>query len=140
MSLVLAYPGGQLKTITIAATAGNVVMNKSPGAKKRWIVLLGAITIITDGTVANRKLRISLTDGSNVLTNFPQSPDIPASTTAIQNYNEARESEGSWGGVDTVCSLGSPILGDSDQLRLTLANGVAGDSYSGYFRVLELGI
>ena len=31
--LALTFPGGKLLTVTFAATAGNVVTNKSPGDK-----------------------------------------------------------------------------------------------------------
>tara|TARA_Y100000310_G_scaffold283865_1_gene306154 strand:+ start:214 stop:648 length:435 start_codon:yes stop_codon:yes gene_type:complete len=136
----LTYPGGHLRTLTIGATAGNTTTNESPGTGTRWIILYGSITLSTNGTVANRVIRTMLTDGSDVLTRFLYSPNITASQTKVLNYNNAIEVDGSHTSQNFISSLGNPIIEGADQLRIQVDGGVAGDSYSGFIRVLEFGL
>lgn len=146
MSLVLSYPGGTLKTVTIAATAGNVVTNKAPGAGKRWIVLSGYVLLDTDVNAANRRIVLAITDGTNILQNL--------GFTNIVTANQLGQVD--FGGVGTLTGWSPGTLGSTnideyfeiqglliegvDQVRITITAGLAGDSYSGFFRVLELGI
>lgn len=141
MTLALTYPGGELKTITIAATAGNVVTNKSPGARKRWILQYGIVTLVTDATVANRVIKTEITDGTNILTQFQQTPNITASLTRALVYNDMRNDNADIpSGSICMVTIEGKIIEGADQLRITVDAGVAGDSYSGYIRVLELGL
>lgn len=136
----LTYPGGHLRTITISNTAGDAVDNQTPGTGKRWIILYGSIKYIASGDVANRVIRPTITDGSVVLTRFLYSPVITASQTKYMNFNACREVDGSFSSQNSIQDLGQPIIEDADQFRITIDGGVAGDVYSGYLRVMELGL
>ena len=139
-NMALTFPGGYLKTVTVAATNGDVNTNKSPGTGKRWKILYGSITLVCDATVANRVIRTQITDGTNVLTRYLYSPNITASQTKYMNYNSAREVDGSFSSQNSIQDLGNPIIEGADQFRIIIDGGVAGDSYSGYIRVLEFGL
>ena len=141
-NMALTFPGGYLKTVTVAATNGNEVTNKSPGTGKRWRILYGSITLVCDATVATRAIRTQLTDGSNVLTEIHQTPGITASQTRTLSYAPGGyNSEDISAANDYVTTLGNlAIIEGDDQLRITIGSGVAGDSYSGRFRVQEFGL
>ena len=141
--VALTEPHGELKTITIAATAGNVTTNKTPGTTKRWRVLYGRITLVNDATAANRNILPSVTDGTNVLCTFLGSKNITAGQTSDMSISPLHSLASSSGG-GTVLQDGTHgdipeplIIEGSDQFRISINNGVAGDSYSGYIRVLE---
>ncbi len=142
IGFALTYPGGYLKTVTVSATAGNVVTDKSPGTGKRWVILYGQIQLVCDATIASRAIRTQLTDGSDILTEIHQTTSITASQTRTLNYAPGGyNSEDISAANDYVTSLGTmAIIEGDDQLRITIGSGVAGDSYSGRFRVLEFGL
>jgi len=141
MSLALTFPGGKLLTITVAATAGNVVTNKTPGTRKRWVLLYGRITVVCDGNASDRRMDFLLTDGTNILDGGVRNNTAwTAGQTRSASFNR-------WGGTgidqstnDHARYVWSGIIEGADQLRLSLNGGLAGDSYSGYIRVLELGL
>ncbi len=139
--MMLTFPGGNLKTLTISG-AGNEVTNLSPGNRKRWRILYGKIQIICDATIATRAIRTQLTNGTDVLTEIHQTPNITASQTRTLNYVPGGyNSEDLSAANDFITSLGTlGIIQGEDQLRIIIGSGVAGDSYSGYFRVLEFGL
>jgi len=145
MTLVLSYPGGQLKTVTIAATAGNVVTGLSPGTRKRWKVLYGIFTLACDATVANRKVQFDVTDGTNRILYLGESPTFTASQTKT-GIMAQREDSGTSFTVSDVIAAGELWIPDDliiegdDEFQITISNGLAGDSYSGFIRVLELGL
>lgn len=141
MSLVFTFPGGKLLTLTIPATAGNVVTTKSPGTSKRWVLLYGRIIYVADANAANRVIKQWLTDGTNTLTAFQRTDAITAGQTKIISYNPAVITDG--GGLlsdDYIIPLGNPIIEGADQFVISPSAGLAGDAYSGFLRVLELGI
>lgn len=133
---------GRLKTITIAATAGNVVSNSSPGTGKRWLVLYGRITVVSDATAANRYPQTYLTDGTNQLVSLGRnSTAFTASETKVLSYRS-----GSGTGINVtvnhaLVTLPVPcVLEGADQFRISILGGVAGDSFSGFLRVLEVDV
>jgi len=138
--------GGRLVSVTIAATAGNVVTNKSPGTGKRWYILYGEITLINDATVADRNVYISLTDGTNELTALGRNQTAYTAGQTRTIYlvpMYATDQDWAWLSA-TLGSAGSvspnAIIEGADQIRITIGNGQAGDSYSGHIRVLELAV
>ncbi len=148
MSLSLTFPGGQLKTVAIGATAGNSDIDFSPGSLKRWRVLYGAISLTTDGTVANRTFRVKVYPEFTYTFNVgTSSENIPASTTGSLTFgglfsaNNRNFTNGGFSGYPAFFALDpeSMILEGSDVLRISIINGVAGDSFSGFIRVLEFG-
>jgi len=136
------FPGGKLKTVTVSAAAGNVTTNKSPGAGKRWLLLYGILTLVNGIAVANRFITIYLTDGTNILTCFLRNNTaFTASQTGIIHYSNVVEHIGASSVEQANVALGNQIiLEGSDQLRIIIVNGQAGDSYSGFFRVLEIDV
>jgi len=132
--------GGTRAIETIAATAGNVVTNLTPGIGIRWIVIRGKIVLVTDATVVNRLIETHITDGTNVITKLLRTANIPASLTRSLFYNTTQNASGGaiaeTGAVHLVMNNQLVLEGD-DQFRITITNGVAGDSYSGYLVVLE---
>ena len=134
------FPGGKRVIKTIAATAGDVVTNLSPGSGKRWLVLYGMVTIVCNGTAANREVKAVITDGTSVIMNLGfNATAFTAGQTRIMLYMAG----GGTGNSDEFTNVMTRlpqlcILEAADQLRITVAAGVAGDSYSGYFVVMEI--
>jgi len=140
MSLVFTFPGGKKVIKTIAATAGNVVTNLSPGAGKRWLILRGYITLTCDATVADRYIFIEVTNGTVVTDHYHRTDAITGSTTGSLGFHETLFLDAAIK-VDTYYFGIRPILIEgADQLRMRIANGVAGDSYEGFVTVLELSV
>lgn len=148
MSVAFTFQGGKRSHEAIAATAGNVIKNLSPGAGKRWLVLSGSIAIVTDVNAGNRWLVISKTDGTNVVEVIAHTAAQPASKTNHIDFGEGILGSGTSSMVlgdladDAQFYFGiRPILIEgSDQLRFTVSGGLAGDSYSGYVTVLEMDV
>lgn len=137
--LALTYPAGKRLTVVIAATAGNVITNKSPPDGKRWLILRGRIVLVPDANPANRQLLISLTDGTNIEETVYASQTITASQTRATNIGEARVVDtGTLGEGQGYLGIDPILLEGDDQIRLTISAGLAGDSYSGFLVVLEL--
>ena len=147
--MALTFPGGTLKTVEVTATAGNVVSDSTPGSGKRWKILYGNFVLTTSGDSANRTFRVQILSGSDVLCNLgASSENIPASTTGtldfggLMNANNRNFTNGAYAGYPQFFSLDpeSFIIEGSDILRITINNGVVGDSYEGFIRVLEFGL
>ena len=147
--MALTFPGGTLKTVEVTATAGNVVSDSTPGSGKRWKILYGNIVLTTDGTVVNRTFRVQILSGGDVLSNLgASSENIPASTTGTLDFgglfgaNNRNFTNGAYAGYPQFFSLdpASFIIEGSDIFKITINNGVAGDSFEGFIRVLEFGL
>lgn len=145
--LAFTFPGGLPRTIAIAATAGNVVTNLSPTLGFRWIVLRGRIVFTADGTAANRSFTVLITDGTNTVEELAGSGTaITATQLAHINFGEYSFEDkdstpgGGGGNVNQYIPIQPLILDDLEQLRMSFYLGVAGDSYEGYFKVLEVRI
>ena len=137
----LTFPGGTLKTVTISATAGDQTSAQTPGAGVRWVFLSTSITLVAGADVGNRYVNIKTTDSVNTLDRGIRSdPGITAGQTKV---------------VDIVKELGNDDMGMSelalsrmqysaivegtDEIVFSIQGGFAGDSYSGFMRVLEFG-
>ena len=138
MGLDFTFPGGRKVSKTIPATAGNVVYNLSPGLGKRWIIVRGIITITTDVTVADRYTALSVTDGTRVISDYGYKTAPQAASGASSAYLNQSKRLSSWTEVGGTVDLSGVILEGNDQLRITINNGVAGDSYSGFVEVMEI--
>jgi len=138
---VWTFQGGQYVIKTITATAGNVATRLAPGVGVRWIVLYGSITLVADGTAANREIRRHITDTVNILTTFFKTTAITAGQTRTARYGHSNDHTN--GAVDGnfyfVGTNGQPIIVDGgNDIYIDINNGVAGDSYSGYVVVMEI--
>jgi len=142
MSMVLTFPGGKLRSVAIPATAGNVVRNISPGEGKRWVILSGIITLDTDATEANRQIRFQTLDGADVPleTSRTGAVAIVANTIKSVAFSKFVNMEATGGSIGSNVEYSwSAIIEGTDQFRITILLGQAGDSYSGVLRVLEFG-
>ncbi len=141
MSIALTFPGGNLRTVTIPNTAGDQESKQSPGSYRRWVFLSASITLVAGGDIGNRYVNIKTTDSVNTLDRGIRSdPGITAGQTKV---------------VDIVKELGNDDMGMSelalsrmqyasivegtDEIVFSIQGGFAGDSYSGFMRVLEYG-
>lgn len=139
------FQGGKRKTVEIAATAGNVVTNLSPGAGKRWLVLHGSLILTNDATAADRIAIMEVTDGTDITEEICYSGNITASQVGHLNFGEARivaslTLSSLAGNVKMYVGTAPILLEGVDQLRIRFYNGVAGDSYEGFIVVLEIDI
>jgi len=136
------FPGGELKTITISATAGNATANKTPGANKRWVLLYARITLVCDATVVDRYINAQLTDGTNILAILMGiTTAVTASQTKSVSYQRGiAVGKGDAGTDHAHINMGDVILEGADQFRINITSGVAGDSFSGFLRVLEINL
>lgn len=140
------FPGGQEKTLVISATAGNVITSLTPTVGLRWQILRGRVTLVCDGTVANRNIRCFLLDGigGNITEEHGLSPAIIASATGRLQWGEivtllpaAGTPIITWPYLSTARP---PILSGLDVMEISIGTGVAGDSYSGFIVVLEMAV
>lgn len=87
-----------------------------------------------------------ITDGSNIILTLFSSDNVAASQVGDLDVGPftAPAVNGLYGragsSVPSVLSIQDLILQGDDQIRFTIANGQAGDSYSGFLRVLEFGL
>jgi len=132
---------GSIEIQTIAATAGNVVTQKSPSANKVWKILYGVITLVTDATVANRYIEPIISNGDSVhYTEFLKSNAITASQTRNLMLNTGAVLTGAIAAANSFhVSLGDTlIINENMAFEIEIAGGQAGDSYSGYIVVQEI--
>lgn len=137
----MRWEEGQIKTITISATAGNVTTDETPGATKKWKILYAYFSLVTDATVADRTFNIYITDSSNnPLTGNVYSAAHVASTTKYYNISPWNISGTNFtvAGNSVTYGMRELIISGTDKMRIGISNGVAGDSYSGRIKVIEL--
>lgn len=141
----MRWEDGEIKTITISATAGNVTSSKSPGASKKWKILYGRIVLVNDATVANRNLNVTLYNtGGTKIGYDAYATNLAASATGyyvihgIHGTAQGNANTTSWATADFYLSGGDCIISGTDKIQFSVANGVAGDSYSGTLHVIEL--
>ena len=146
MSLALSFPGGHLKTVEIPATAGNVVTTISPGVGVRWIIQYGEVNIDSDGNAGNRKFVIEITDGTDTVLHLGDNDNAITANqkgvVIIMNPQGMQDwTMGTPGfNVTSTLPISGLLLEGADELQIEINNGLAGDSYEGFIRVLALGI
>ena len=139
--MALTFPGGNLLTVTIAATAGNVITDKTPGTGKRWVILYGRIVLVADGNTANRILTVRFVDSvPNTLTQWPAMTTATAGQTKSMSFNGVRIDQGLQAFDNDHLTINqNHIIEGSDLMRVGVTEGLVGDSYSGFIRVMEFG-
>jgi len=140
VSFAWTFPAGRRITKTISATAGNVVTNLSPGTGKRWLILRGRFYLTTDATTADRRIRLVITDGTNITERLGASHVISASSSGYLSFGETNVVDGGIYGDDGYIGTNPILLEGNDQLRITIDSGQAGDQYSGYVVLLEVDV
>lgn len=139
------WEDGLIKTGTIAATAGNVATNLTPNAGKKWKINYVSIHCTTSGDAANRYIKFEITNsGGTQLFNLTVGAvlvaskvgafDIVPNTTKSPNVSigDPAHDTNDWICVDNL------IISGTDRLKISIQNGVAADSYSGYYQYIEL--
>lgn len=125
-------------TITIPATAGNVITSIRVPKGHQLEVLYGRISLTCDATVATRTIRQRIVGAGlvNVLTQFLKGADCTASNSTASSYNNETGIIAGAQLSDAAHHGNCPyaVKGD-DVLQVYVAAGVAGDSYSGFLKV-----
>lgn len=124
-----------------ASTAGNATVTFTPQTGKWMRVILGHVLLTTDGTVANRRVKMSVLDGSsNVLSDAHAGAVVTASTSdAHHAFMQGIYRETSFIDNDIQIPIAIECLVPPDgSMTIEIENGVAGDDYSCNFLVEEL--
>lgn len=139
-------PGANFKIVTIPATAGNAGTNLKPALNSNGRIHAVRISLVCDATVVNRNIEFVHQGGGNhrfgVLIKGTNITASQTKTFAISSWRTLS------GGItfpdDLDYALTDPIPvrdapGSTEDLVLTvvIANGVVGDSYSGYYLLEE---
>ena len=125
------------QTIPIPATAGNVETYIRPFRGHRLQILYGRIELTTDGTVATRNILFCIrTEGGDYLYWAFKGADRAASGSTSMSISPVGIGIGAQGNDNASLTLNTPLeLFGVDRFGIQVANGVAGDSYSGFFKV-----
>lgn len=129
-----------MRVLAIPATAGNVTYNIQPGAGRRWRIHSMMVSLTTDATVADRRIRIHKYDNPST-----------SNETQMTVYGTTRAASGSTSvGIGPVGFLSSATLGGahagvaypidldvSMSLTVSIEAGVAGDSFTGFVHLEE---
>lgn len=142
------FPAGRIRTIPIAATAGNVNADLAVPAGKQWRILSSHITLVTDATVVNRTPYVEKRNGTDVTEPIGFGGSWGASNTVYFSMGEAVTLYGTGAGLghragasySAYIGIQNLYLGKDDLLRISIVNGVAGDSYQGFLSVLEVDV
>lgn len=148
-------PGGRRVFVTVPATAGNVVYSKQvPRAELRWHLVSARLTLVCDGTVASRTMKLrrlkSLATG---VTSVLGMGVFGAAATAGQTKTLAclggyQYQSSTSGEADAFFAIeplwwmieNTGITNDPADMcfHVEITNGVAGDSFSGVMEFLEV--
>lgn len=129
-------PGGRLIRSAIPATAGNVAYDLSPGNEYRYMLLNIRITLVCDASVANRSIKFAILDSAGT-TQYGMGVSSAAITANQTKTLVADQLSGFSTGVvidgDWYFSIPADrvLIEGSEKIRISITNGVAGDSYSG---------
>lgn len=135
---------GDIKYILIPATAGNVEYNITPNEKnRRWMILDLQLIFVADATVADRKVNIEPQNlaGDKIGHGFQNTNAFTASATRriglTRDFTRLVDVT-----MVTVNALGEGtwIIQKEEKINISVTAGVAGDSYSGWIRVIEVEI
>lgn len=130
-------------THTWAGTAGTTNESITCPAERSWEPELMRINLVNDATVANRTIYMDIIDVNGAV--LHRSLETPAITAG-----QTRAVDVVFGGIGgnvagvihgaseiAVLTLPKLIMKSGDIIRIYVANGVAGDTYSGALRVVE---
>lgn len=138
----MKWEEGQIKTWTIAATAGNATASLASTAYKKYLIIYGRITLVCDATVANRYIIVNIQNSGGTVTYrrlLTNATAITASQTRSISYVD--ESTNRQGESSDLADIGLGqwcVIASTDKIVISVYGGVAGDSYSGAFKYIEL--
>lgn len=118
--------------LNAAATAGNVVTDFTAPSNKAYELLYGQVVLTTNATVANRRVILSVVSGSDTIIDFHAGAVVTASSTSQHHeFMQGIFRETSFVGNALQVPFGqSTIIQEGWKFRITIENGVAGDSYT----------
>jgi hypothetical protein len=141
----LTYPGGKYKRIAITATAGNLNNDAvTPGLGKRYLIIEARITLVCDANASNRYINFVKFNATPVkIFSLGSSSVLVANETGMLQIGPIIYARGGSGGDtgtnDDYLGYTYPyMVNETDFIRISINGGLAGDSFSGYFDVLEL--
>ena len=132
-------PKGRLVEFTIAAHAGNTAdLTVSPNVNTRLHVIAGLITLVCDGTVANRVLNVGRRASGGVTRDIlVATGNILATTTKTLAFNrDLKMAPTGYVGSDFQAGAGW-IIPYGQYFQIYVNAGVAGDSFSGWIQCWE---
>lgn len=129
-----------IKNLSDTSTAGNANADFTVSAKRSYNVLSGYVSLTTDATVASRYVTISVLDANSVVV-FKQNCRTPqtASLTS-QGHTFMPNIQNNITFVDGLTHFPIPanfIVQENQTLRISISNGVAGDTFAVYLTVDE---
>ena len=129
-----------IKHEAITATAGNANADITAPDDIMYKVLYGQIVLVTDATVANRRVLIQVIDASsNVIFDVHAGAVQAASLTYHYEAMQGVYRETSVAGLALQFPMPKDfIIPEGYSLRIDVENGVAGDSYTGDFIIDEV--
>lgn len=127
---------GKLLVTNIGATAGNVVTTAVAGGRARLVG--GRITLVCDATVTNRLFLFDFLEGANILMRLLKTTNVTASQTYVCSLQEdtgliSSSSHGNARADNSYIPVPkNNIIEGLQKFNITISNGQAGDSYSGF--------
>lgn len=130
----------QLLEPVFAATAGNATKTYTNDTGEAVEILFGNVVLVTDATVANRLVSLlAKNSAGNLLTEVRAGAAVTASLTAAISYHSATNRETAL--VNNSLQVPLPdkfVIPPAGTLTVSVAAGVAGDSFSGRFLARKL--
>ena len=139
----LTFPGGEIKDVEIASTAGNSITSISPGSRKTYILEAVRIECDSDATVVNRYPNIfnNNASGQRIWSSYYVGP-ITASQSGITVgfYSNTSPLLASNGILDSFnVPIPQIMIKEDDDFQINMG-GVAGDDYEGVARFRSFGL
>lgn len=125
---------------TIPATAGNVAYALTPGSGYIIEVYYGVVTLVCNGTAGNRLFRLDITNAAGTVI-YPLGYSATAITAGLTATLNLRPTGWTIASTDWVfdgdsCVEFPKTIYDTDVFKISIINGLAGDSFSGYIKYL----
>lgn len=127
-----------LEVITVPATAGNATYQLIAPTGYRYLVLRGNLILVCDGNAANRIIANAVTDGTNLLRWFQKSGAVTAGQTRSLGYAQELKDLNMTDIDNFTLVIRDLYVDDSVRLEVSITDGVAGDSFSGFFLVFKI--
>ena len=140
---MLTFPGGTIKDVEIANTAGNEITSISPGSRKTYILQAVRLECDADSTVVNRYPNVYLDNdaGSRVWSSYYVGPIIADQEgITVGFYTDTSPLLASNGIADSFNVPIPKILIKEDDVFQVNMGGQAGDTYEGVARFRSFGL
>lgn len=129
----------RMSAVSVPATAGNVVYSFTNTEDVPMQMLYGDLTLTTSASVANRQPKLGLCDSDgNTFMEVIGGASVTASLTTSLKYLPGiyRETAIALGALQVPIPT-EAVIPPGWSVKITVTNGVAGDSYTGKFMLRE---